>query len=219
MQKERVLNSYIRMFGYHSDPGTREAMLALQRSALRPFSNEVVANLRSILNDPQGVANEVSGKLNKSWKKPFWFDCVQRVEQAPNPNSRVVLSSRRNALGQREADLDWQINALDLRTVSVARDIFVREMSALGLGRVQLLPIERRDIEAKMEGTHHQMGTTRMAQRPEDGVVDFDGRVHGMDKLYIAGSSVFPHPGDSGPTLTLMAMALRLGDHLLGRFA
>ena len=219
MKKERVLNSYTRFIAHNSEPGTREALLSLRRSLMSPFNSQVMADLATAMNDLSGLKNEVAGAINQDWKRPFWYDVIQRVEQAPNPDSRVVLSSRRNALGQREGDLDWQINELDLRTINVARDAVVREVSALGLGRLQLLPLSRKDIEGRLEGTHHQMGTTRMAQRPEEGVVDFDSRVHGLDNLYIAGSSVFPHPGDASPTLTLMAMALRLGDHLLGRFA
>lgn len=219
MKKEGTLNAFARFFAYNSAPGTREALLALRRSVLQPFSAQVMADLRAAMQDPGGALNELAGSLNEGWKQPYRYDCVLRVEQAPNPLSRVVLSNRRNALGQREADLDWQINALDLHTVNVARDTMVREISAMGMGRMQLLPLERKDIEASMEGTHHQMGTTRMAQRPQDGVVDFDGRVHQVDNLYMAGSSVFPHPGDAGPTMTLMAMALRLGDHLMDRYA
>jgi choline dehydrogenase-like flavoprotein len=63
------------------------------------------------------------------------------------------------------------------------------------------------------------MGTTRMATAPDRGVVDTDCRVHGMDNLWIAGSSVFPSSGCSNPTLTLIALALRLADHLRERLA
>jgi choline dehydrogenase-like flavoprotein len=58
------------------------------------------------------------------------------------------------------------------------------------------------------------MGTTRMADSPEQGVVDANCRVHGVANLYIAGSSVFTTSGASNPTLTLVALALRLTDHL-----
>jgi choline dehydrogenase-like flavoprotein len=58
------------------------------------------------------------------------------------------------------------------------------------------------------------MGTTRMHPDPGRGVVDADGRVHGVANLYIAGSSVFPTSGSANPTLTIVALALRLADHL-----
>jgi len=58
------------------------------------------------------------------------------------------------------------------------------------------------------------MGTTRMHPDPRQGVVDADCRVHGLENLYIAGSSVFPTGGLWNPTLTILALALRLADHL-----
>ena len=66
-------------------------------------------------------------------------------------------------------------------------------------------------------GGYHHMGTTRMSDRPEQGVVDRDCRVHGYANLYVAGSSVFPTAGWANPTLTILALAHRLGDHLLAR--
>jgi len=60
----------------------------------------------------------------------------------------------------------------------------------------------------------HHLGTTRMSDNPRDGVVDSNCRVHGMTNLYVAGSSVFPTGGHANPTLTLIALTLRLADHL-----
>ena len=60
----------------------------------------------------------------------------------------------------------------------------------------------------------HHMGTTRMAASPREGVVDADCRVHGTANLFVAGSSVFPTTGNANPTLTIVALALRLADHL-----
>ena len=63
------------------------------------------------------------------------------------------------------------------------------------------------------------MGTTRMTDSPADGVIDRDGRVHGMRNLYVAGSSVFPSSGAANPTLTIVALAVRLAAHLQTRLA
>jgi len=60
----------------------------------------------------------------------------------------------------------------------------------------------------------HHLGTTRMSPHPTTGVVDLQGKVHGIDNLYIAGSSIFPTAGHANPTFTIAAMALRLVDHL-----
>lgn len=73
------------------------------------------------------------------------------------------------------------------------------------------IPLERRPT-ILLWG--HHMGTTRMSEGPDRGVVDPDCRVHGMGNLYVAGSSVFPTGGAANPTLTIVALALRLGDRL-----
>jgi choline dehydrogenase-like flavoprotein len=63
----------------------------------------------------------------------------------------------------------------------------------------------------------HHMGTTRMADDPAAGVVDADCRVHGVSNLFVAGSSVFTTGGIGAPTLTIVALALRLANHLRGK--
>ena len=60
----------------------------------------------------------------------------------------------------------------------------------------------------------HQLGTTRMSASPEEGVVDAQCRVHKVENLFIAGGSVFPTSSHANPTLTVVALALRLADHL-----
>jgi choline dehydrogenase-like flavoprotein len=60
------------------------------------------------------------------------------------------------------------------------------------------------------------MGTTRMHVDPKKGVVDQDCRVHGISNLFVAGSSVFPTSGSATPTITIVALALRLADHVKG---
>jgi choline dehydrogenase-like flavoprotein len=61
------------------------------------------------------------------------------------------------------------------------------------------------------------MGTTRMNGDPKLGVVDTDCKVHGVDNLFVAGSSVFPTSGAANPTYTILALALRLSEHLRGK--
>jgi choline dehydrogenase-like flavoprotein len=83
------------------------------------------------------------------------------------------------------------------------------------MGRVQLPTWLAEDGEPEwISGSHHHMGTTRMADSPRNGVVNKNCRVHGVENLYVAGSSVFPTSGFVNPTLTIVALALRLADHL-----
>jgi choline dehydrogenase-like flavoprotein len=136
-------------------------------------------------------------------------------EQAPNPQSRVQLSAERDALGLPRVQLEWRLSPLDKRSLQRGHRLVARALAGAGQGRVQLLWSED-EVEWPDDlgfGRHH-MGTTRMHADPRQGVVDASCRVHGVANLHVAGSSVFPTSGAAGPTLTLLALAIRLADRL-----
>ncbi len=135
-----------------------------------------------------------------------------RSEQAPNPDSRVRLGGERDALGLPRPVLEWRLRDLDTSSVRRSLEIVGEELGAAGLGRVFLRSAV--GDEPDISGGHHHMGTTRMGEDPSTSVVDADGRLHGTDNLYVAGSSVFPSAGFANPTLTVVALALRLAGHL-----
>ncbi len=146
-----------------------------------------------------------------------------RAEQAPNPSSRVFLGEARDALGMPKLALDWRFSALDKRTLRLVAASLDAELRRTGAGHV-VPEAWLDDASAPWEtdpliGNHpiggfHHMGTTRMADDRRAGVVDAHCRVHGVENLFVAGSSVFPTSGWANPTLTILALALRLGDHL-----
>lgn len=117
----------------------------------------------------------VTGRPPQPEEEPLGSRIYTKVtlsfEQSANPDSRITLSETRDDLGTRRAQLDWRLNDLDRRTFATA--LKVTELHW---------------------GCHH-MGTTRMHVEPRHGVVDPQGRVHGIANLYIAGSSVFPNVG------------------------
>jgi choline dehydrogenase-like flavoprotein len=138
-----------------------------------------------------------------------------RFEPAPNPDSRVTLVRERDEVGMPRAELDWQLSASDRHAVRRSMEIVGAEFGRAGLGRVRILfEEEGSDWPADLAGGFHHMGTTRMSDDPKLGVVDRDCRVHGMSNLYVAGSSVFTTGGSSNPTMFIVALALRLADHL-----
>lgn len=138
-----------------------------------------------------------------------------KSEQAPNRESRVTLQHERDAFGLNRIQLDWRMLPIDRRTVLRGEEIVEEELKRLGIGT--LAPLSPDEIEgwpANLEGGWHQMGTTRMHPDPRHGVVDPDCLVHGMSNLFVTGSSVFPTGGAAPPTLTIVAMALRLAARL-----
>ena len=153
---------------------------------------------------------------------PRIFHVMTRQEQAPNPNSRVTLSTEKDAMGMPRANLDWQFTELDKRSMRTYYRIFGQEMGRTEVGRVQLrdwLLSDDRTWPSFLSGGWHHMGTTRMAADPKQGVVDANCRVHGLGNLYVAGSAVYPTAGPANPTLTLVALSLRLSDHLRTKLA
>lgn len=163
----------------------------------------------------------VSKLMAKADNKGFY--AVVRAEQAPNPASRVILTSERDALGLRRAALDWRLSQLDRASITGLMTLLDQEFRRLGIASTtpaswlaepgvdwQVDPL----ISNHPIGGYHHMGTTRMAASPRDGVVDSNCRVHGSPNLYVAGSSVFPTSGWANPTVTIIALTLRLADHL-----
>lgn len=137
-------------------------------------------------------------------------------EQAPNPDSRITLSDRLDLLGVPLASQHWVLTPLDLRTVIRVQELVGEEAERAGLGRAYP-KIEGGRWPRDLHGGYHHMGTTRMNPDPRYGVVDENCRVHGVANLFVAGSSVFPTSGFANPTLTIMALALRLARHLKER--
>lgn len=148
---------------------------------------------------------------------------VVRAEQAPNPESRVLLSEDRDALGMPRVNLDWKLSAQDTVSVSGLVNALGRELERKGMGRVEPADWLRDPAQGWVTdplvsmhaiGGYHHMGTTRMSADRSTGVVDANCKVHGIANLHVAGSSVFPTGGWANPTLTIMALALRLADRI-----
>lgn len=141
------------------------------------------------------------------------------AEQEPHADSRVLLDRRnRDALGRPRVRLDWRVTDADISAISRSLALIGREIKTAGLGRFHA-PLHHTLPSRRLTGGKHHMGTTRMHVDPTRGVVNADCQVHGIENLYIAGSSVFPTGGYANPTLTVVALALRLADHLAHRFS
>ncbi len=145
------------------------------------------------------------------------FDCA--VEQQPNPDSRLTLTDAHDALGLPKARLDWRISDQEKATALALGQSLDQNFRQRGLPQLRLaewVAANRPDL-ARFVDTAHPSGTTRMAHAPQSGVVDPHCQVHGVEGLFVAGSSVFPTNGHANPTLTIVALAIRLADHLKDR--
>jgi choline dehydrogenase-like flavoprotein len=138
------------------------------------------------------------------------------MEPIPNPDTFVRLSSTDTDLfGQRKLEVNWQVSDAELANAHRAVEICALEFARMGFGRAYspLLENPHQWPSTFTSGKHH-CGTTRMSDSPDTGVVDSNCKVFDIDNLYVTGSSVFPTIGHTNPTLNLIALSLRLADHL-----
>ncbi|MBN8874202.1 MAG: GMC family oxidoreductase [Rhodospirillales bacterium] len=141
-------------------------------------------------------------------------------EQVPLPESRVHLAAATDPFGMPRIRVDWRYSPLDVRTVATGFALLRQEVAESGIGSLSLDPHEA-DIEAmvRRDGAYggHHIGTARMGDSEATGVVDGNGRVFGVNNLFLAGSAIFPTSSQANPTLTIVALALRLAAHLQSR--
>jgi choline dehydrogenase-like flavoprotein len=136
-------------------------------------------------------------------------------ETTSAPGNRVQLCSERDRLGRPRARVHWRLDDDEIDGMRRTLARFDDNLRAHGVGRIEPALHAANDAwRAALEGGKHHMGTTRMHRSPAHGVVDENCLVHGMSNLFVSGSSVFPSSGYANPTLTVVALAARLGDHL-----
>lgn len=142
------------------------------------------------------------------------------AEQEPQPDSRVTLGEDRDALGMPRLTVDWRYTRGDVATVQTALALLSDDLARSGCGRFDYDPdmVETEMTRYGAYGGHH-IGTARMGDDPRRSVVDKDCRVHGIANLHLAGAAVFPTSSQANPTLTAVALALRLADRLQARAA
>jgi len=150
--------------------------------------------------------------VNASGAQAYSLGCG--MELAPDPDRRLTLTDEKDALGLPRLKLDMRIADADFALYCKTLTEFGRQLLASKTGMLRINYQHREQWLGAMDWGNHHLGTTRMSDDPKHGVVDADGKVHGMDNLFIAGSSVFPSYSASNPTLNLLALTLRLGDHL-----
>lgn len=178
--------------------------------------DEFGTHIGRMFGDLHNIADLVDAAYRKFLKPPpklfttrFW------TEFPPDPDCRVTLTAEKDALGLPRVQLAWRLPRDLPRTFKIMHELFATEIGRLGIGRCQIGLDGSVDAAIEhLEGSFHQMGTTRMHSSPRQGVVNADCRVHDVHNLFIAGSSVFPAYGHINPTLTIVALALRLSDHL-----
>ena len=140
------------------------------------------------------------------------------AEQVPNPESRVTLDRGTDSLGVPRLKVDWRYTRQDVETVKTAVALLAEDFRRSGVGTLTYDPdtVETEMIRYGAYGGHH-IGTARMGDDPRTSVVDRNCRVHGIENLFISSAATFPTSSQANPTLTIVALALRLAEHLQGK--
>lgn len=197
-----------------------------------------IPNWAARLDDPIGQSNIADNRLSGSiralhaaqgklesarWRqsKPVFYPLIMIAEQIPNRNSLIGLASEKDVLGIPLAQVHWRLAEEDRDTYGSSTRILASDLALSHIGRTTFKSLPSITAMAGGEGAwigNHHIGTTRMGTSPRNGVVDRNCRVFGTGNLYVAGSSVFCTSGSATPTLTIVALAARLADHLSSRY-
>ncbi len=140
-----------------------------------------------------------------------------RMEQAPNPLSRVTLDKEKDSLGVPRANLHWDVTDFERESIRKFFILLGKQFGISDIGRIKLLDFlqtKSKNDKPQYSGGWHHIGTTRMHNDPKKGVVDSNCKVHGINNLFVAGSGCFPTSGAANPTLTLVALSIRLANHV-----
>jgi choline dehydrogenase-like flavoprotein len=215
----RVLNAQAYVFG----PLYPRSLLrrAMAVNLLRQMGREQHA-ARDLIDAAKTL---VGPTLSLHWERRLhaaeargYFQVSVVTEQEPCPTSRITLSGRRDRYGMPRAKITWHKTQKTWDTVAHLARTLRDEVRKARLGELEVWPHispTKSYWRVFMHDTYHHMGGTRMGSSPVTGVVDENCKVHGVDNLYIASSSVFPTGGHSNVTLTIMALSFRLAEHLI----
>jgi choline dehydrogenase-like flavoprotein len=193
--------------------GVRSAGTLVKAVRRQPLPPQLPGHVRNVVRDWRPLLRTTTQRFRGVAPEEQALLLRAQGEQAPNPDSRVTLDRRRDPLGAPRARLDWRTTADDRDSIRRSQEVVGEAFRQAGLGTLAQ-GFGDEDPPAMFEGNLHHLGTTRMHVDPRHGVVDPDGKVHGLENLFIAGSSVFPTAGASNPTYAIIALALRVAEHL-----
>jgi len=213
-EKEGLLNCALFLTPELAEDDPLTALLALAGRS------DPALNVRRLLTHPllagQSATQMLRGRYPRRRLAGLYAQCI--VEQSPNAESRLTLADQTDFFGVPLARIDWRLGEQEAATVRRTTKLFLKEMRRLGLAAPEpaaMIADEQRDFF--LPDVAHPSGTTRMSADPASGVVDANCAVHGVEGLHIVGGSVFPTNGHANPTYTIVALAVRLADHLKER--
>jgi choline dehydrogenase-like flavoprotein len=143
------------------------------------------------------------------------YPLYYHAEHLPHHDSRVMPTNETDALGMPRVATNLHFADADIRNAIRAHEHLDRYLRRFGLGHLEyLFEDPEQELRRRLVDGYHQAGTTRMSDRPEDGVLDQNLAVHGFEDLFVASSSAFATSGQANSTFMIVVLALRLANHL-----
>ena len=167
------------------------------------------------MSDPIGVLKSVNSRKNTSSNQRIALRF--QIEQKPKKTNAITLTDAKDKIGLNRVNFNWDFSDIERRTVDVATTYIASLLHTSKSGSLLLdsaLVDNKSDLPLDLRGGQHHSGTTRMSESPKNGVVDVNLKVHGSKNLFIVGSSVFPTNGWVNPSFTIVALGIRLADHI-----
>jgi choline dehydrogenase-like flavoprotein len=220
-RKYRLLNASLALYYEADDYSIWKTGKRIRESIKsRSFDRQFLKDILTVSLGVHAVGTNIIRRWilgRELWHKNPIIRAIIDLEQVPRPESRITLSSDVDAVGMRKCIVDWRLGELERHTAKLFADFLDEELRASGLGvlrKSNWLTSETPPSEEDLQSNLHFIGATRMAARPEDGVVDKNCKVFGVENLFMAGASVFSIGGHGNPMTTIVALATRLGEHL-----
>lgn len=222
--RERALNNFraplVRTTRFRASEGVESLHQLSVGISAGNMPDNLGNHIGNIIRDIDMVIEGISRKhfgaplFDSANDRNFLYSDVM-IEQRPDADNRILLSSERDRLGLRKIIIDWRLQDADKENLWRGMEILAQEFGRADLGRIRIEgEHEGRTFGDQLSLGDHHMGTTRAHLDPQHGVVDADLKIHGVANLYVAGSSVFPTGGHVPPTLTIVALAIRLSEHI-----
>ena len=211
-----------------ADPRHRSGELSIKELARGTRGSER-HHLANVCTDPVGAAaglvSAARTRLHRQDRHPNRlivrgpgpYRLAYHAEHLPLEESRVSLSDTIDALGLPRLRIDFTYGEATIRETVAAHRALAAALEASGFARLTLAGDDAslaRAVATQARDGYHQIGLTRMGATPDQGVVDSETRVHGTENLYVASASVFPVASQANPTLSVVALALRLANCL-----
>ena len=181
------------------------------------FEGDISDDLLSVVSNLGGLISEYSN--HKSLGAIDTLDLMTYIDPTPNFSNKITLNEDKDEMGVNRCTALWKPSDDDIKYTYEFNIKFAEMVGSSGLGRVKIHPLLKdRATFTKLvqdsSGGGHQMGTTRISNSLESGVVDKNLKVHDVNNLFCAGSSVFPTYSWVNPTMTIVALSVRLADHI-----